>query len=256
MKVSIITVCYNSEKTIRDTIESVLVQNHPEIEYVVVDGLSTDTTIDIVNEYRGKISKIISEPDQGIYDAMNKGVKYSTGDIVGILNSDDFFESPSTISDVVKHFHSNPTASLVIGDVVYVDPNNTEKITRFYSSRKFKPAKLRFGWMPPHAATFIKASVYNKFGNYSTDYEISADYELFVRLLLLHKVCYSRLDKVLVKMRTGGVSSSGIKSNFLLNIEIVKACKDNGIYTNIFLVLLKTPMKLLELFRRPSTNKI
>ena len=256
MKVSIITVCYNGEKTIRDTIKSVLTQDYPDIEYIVIDGLSKDTTIDIVNEYRGKISKIISEPDQGIYDAMNKGVKYSTGDIVGILNSDDFFENPSVISDVVKHFNSNPNASLVIGDVVYVDPNNTEKITRFYSSRKFKPVKLRFGWMPPHAATFIKASVYNKLGNYSTDYEISADYELFVRLLLLHKVCYSRLDKVLVRMRTGGVSSSGIKSNFLLNIEIVKACKDNGIYTNIFLVLLKIPMKLLELFRRPSINKV
>ena len=256
MKVSIITVCYNSEKTIRDTIESVLTQDYTNIEYIVIDGLSKDTTIDIVNEYRGKIAKIISEPDQGIYDAMNKGIKYSTGDIVGILNSDDFFDNPSIISDVVKHFNSNPTASLVIGDVVYVDPNNTEKITRFYSSRKFKPFKLRFGWMPPHAATFIKTGVYNKFGNYSTNYEISADYELFVRLLLLHKVCYSRIDKVLVRMRTGGVSSSGIKSNFLLNTEIVKACKDNGIYTNIFLVLLKIPMKLLELFRRPSINKI
>ena len=256
MKVSIITVCYNGEKTIRDTIKSVLTQDYSDIEYIVIDGRSKDTTIDIVNEYRGKISKIISEPDQGIYDAMNKGVKYSTGDIIGILNSDDFFENPSVISDVVKHFNSNPNASLVIGDVVYVDPNNIGKITRFYSSRKFKPFKLRFGWMPPHAATFIKASVYSKFGNYSTDYEISADYELFVRLLLLHKVCYSRLDKVLVRMRTGGVSSSGIKSNLLLNIEIVKACKDNGIYTNIFLVLLKIPMKLLELFRRPSINKV
>ena len=256
MKVSIITVCYNGEKTIRDTIKSVLTQDYPDIEYIVIDGLSKDTTIDIVNEYRGKISKFISEPDQGIYDAMNKGVKCSTGDIVGILNSDDFFDNPSIISDVVKHFHSNPTASLVIGDVVYVDPNNTEKITRFYSSRNFKSFKLRFGWMPPHAATFIKQGVYNKFGNYSTDYEISADYDLFVRLMLLHKVCYSRLDKVLVRMRTGGVSSSGIKSKLLLNIEIVKACKNNGIYTNIFLVLLKIPMKLLELFRRPSNNKV
>ena len=256
MKVSIITVCFNSDKTIRDTIESVLAQDYPNIEYLVIDGLSKDNTMDIVNEYSGKISKIISESDQGIYDAMNKGVKYSTGDIIGILNSDDFFDNRSIISDVVEHFNSNPTVGLIIGDVVYVDPNNIEKITRFYSSKKFKPFKLRFGWMPPHTATFIKTDLYRKYGNYSTDYEISADYELFVRLLLIHEVFYARIDKVLVRMRTGGRSSSGIKSNFILNTEIVKACKDNGIYTNIFMVLLKIPMKLLELLRRPSINKI
>lgn len=255
-KVSVITVSYNSEETIADTIKSVIEQKYNNIEYIVIDGGSTDNTVSIITSFYSGVTYFISEPDQGIYDAMNKGVKCSTGDIVGILNSDDFFDNPSIISDVVKHFHSNPTASLVIGDVVYVDPNNTEKITRFYSSRNFKSYKLRFGWMPPHAATFIKQGVYNKFGNYSTDYEISADYDLFVRLMLLHKVCYSRLDKVLVRMRTGGVSSSGIKSKLLLNIEIVKACKNNGIYTNIFLVLLKIPMKLLELFRRPSNNKV
>lgn len=256
MKVSIITVCYNSEQFIADTIESVLSQDYPYIEYIVVDGLSKDRTMHVINKYKGKISKIISEPDQGIYDAMNKGIKCSTGDIVGILNSDDFFNSTSIISDVVEHFNSNPGVDLVIGDVVYVDPNNLEKVKRFYSSKKFKPFKLRFGWMPPHTATFIKKDTYINYGNYSTDYKISSDYELFVRLLLIHRVCYSRIDKVLVRMRTGGISTSGIKSNFILNTEIIKACKDNGIYTNIFMILLKIPMKLLELLRRPSIKKI
>ncbi len=254
-KISIITVCYNSEKTIRDTIESVLSQDHPDIEYIVIDGLSDDNTIDIVNEYSEKITKIISEPDEGIYDAMNKGVKYSTGDIIGILNSDDFFENPFVISDVIKHFKSNPTVSFIFGDVVFVDPLNTENITRFYSSEKFKGWKLRFGWMPPHPATFIKKAVYEKIGNYAVDYKISADYELFVRMLMVHNLAYSRIDKVLVRMRAGGVSTSGIKSILLLNSEIVKACKRNGIYTNLFFLIWKIPFKILEVFRRPSNSK-
>ena len=252
MKISIVTVCYNSEKTIRDTIESVLSQDYPDIEYLIIDGLSNDNTYNIINQYRGSIAKVISEPDNGIYDAMNKGIKHATGDVIGILNSDDFFENSFVISDVVNHFNSNPLADLIIGDVVYVKPLERERITRFYSSRKFKPFKLRFGWMPPHAATYIKKEVYESIGKYSTGFKISADYELFVRMLLVHKLAYSRIDQVLVRMRTGGVSSAGLKSNFLLNVEIVKACKDNGVYTNIFLVLLKIPIKLLELFRRPS----
>ena len=252
MKISIVTLCYNIEKTIRDTIESVLSQDYPDIEYLIIDGLSNDNTYNIINQYRGSIAKVISEPDNGIYDAMNKGIKHATGDVIGILNSDDFFENSFVISDVVNHFNSNPLADLIIGDVVYVKPLERERITRFYSSRKFKPFKLRFGWMPPHAATYIKKEVYESIGKYSTGFKISADYELFVRMLLVHKLAYSRIDQVLVRMRTGGVSSAGLKSNFLLNVEIVKACKDNGVYTNIFLVLLKIPIKLLELFRRPS----
>lgn len=252
MKVSIVTVCFNSEKTIRDTIESVLSQDYPNIEYLIIDGLSDDNTSNIINQYRGSIAKVISEPDNGIYDAMNKGIEHATGDVIGILNSDDFFENSFVISDVVNHFISNPTADLIIGDVVYVKPLEREKIIRFYSSRKFKPFKLRFGWMPPHAATYIKKDVYNRVGGYSLGFEISADYELFVRMLLTHKLVYARIDKVLVRMRMGGVSTAGLKSNFLLNAEIVKACKDNGVYTNIFLVLLKIPIKFLEFFKRPT----
>jgi len=251
-KITIITVCYNSDKTIRDTIESVLAQDYSEIEYIIIDGLSRDNTMDIINEYGGKISKVISEPDQGIYHAMNKGVKHATGDIVGILNSDDFFENSFVISDVMEHFRSNATANLIFGDVVYVEPYNIEKITRYYSSVKFKPWKLRFGWMPPHPATFIKKATYEKIGNYAVDYKISADYELFVRMLMVHNLTYSRINKVLVRMRAGGVSTSGIKSILLLNSEIIKACKKNGVYTNLFFLILKIPFKILEVFRRPS----
>lgn len=250
-KISIITVCYNSDRTIRDTIESVLLQDYPHIEYIIVDGVSKDNTLGIINQYATKISKVISEPDNGIYDAMNKGIQLSTGSIIGILNSDDFFENSKVVSEVVKEFILNPAVSCVFGDVVFVDPNETNKITRFYSSKGFRPWKLRFGWMPPHPATFIKREVYQELGNYAVEYKISADYEFFVRMLLVHHLSYSRIDKVLIKMRAGGVSTSGIKSSLLLNLEIVKACKSNGIYTNFYLVLSKLPFKILEMLKRP-----
>ena len=251
MKISIITVCFNSDKTIRDTIESVLSQDYPEVEYIIIDGQSRDNTMNVVSEYRNKITKIISEPDHGIYDAMNKGVQLASGDVVGILNSDDLFESSSVISDVVDCFKSAPNADLVFGDVVFVEPGNTQEIIRFYSSEKFRSWKLRFGWMPPHPATFIKKAAYEQTGVYSLEYKISADYELFIRMLLVHKMVYVRMDKILVRMRMGGISTAGIKSSLLLNSEIVRACKRNGVYTNLFFVLLKIPFKILELLKKP-----
>lgn len=252
MKISIITVCFNSEKTIRSALESVLSQDYPNIEYIVVDGASTDSTMSIVSEYKGKIATVVSEPDLGIYDAMNKGVRLATGDVIGILNSDDVFESSSVISDVLESFTLNPFSSCVFGDAVFVDPANTQKVTRFYSSRKFRRWKLRFGWMPPHTATFIKKAVFSEIGNYSSDYRIASDYEFFVRMLMVRKMSFSRINKVLVKMRTGGISTSGLKSSYLLNLEIVRACKNNSVYTNMFFVLLKVPFKMFELMKRPS----
>lgn len=254
LKISIITVCFNSEDTIRDAIESVLSQDYPNIEYIIVDGLSKDKTTSIISGYEDKLTKVISEPDKGIYDAMNKGIRLATGDVVGILNSDDFFEYPSVISDVSDCFRLNPDASCVFGDVVFVDPVDTGKITRFYSSKKFRSWKLRFGWMPPHTATFIRKSVFDEIGGYSLDYRIASDYELFVRMLMVRSMSFSRLDKVLVRMRAGGISTSGLKSSYLLNSEIVRACKTNKIYTNLFFVLLKIPFKLVELMKKPEKN--
>lgn len=254
MKVSIITVSYNSAETIRDTIESVLAQDYSDIEYIIVDGASGDGTMAIVNEYRDGITHVVSEPDSGIYDAMNKGISIATGEIIGILNSDDFFETATSVAAVVGAFKDKPEAELLFGDVVFVNPDDLKRVIRFYGASHFKPWKLKFGWMPPHPATFIRANAYQKVGPYSLDYEISADYEMFVRLLLVHHLSYVRLDKVLVRMRAGGVSTSGIASSYRLNSEIVQACKRNGIYTNIFMVLSKIPFKLLELFKRPGTS--
>lgn len=251
MKISVITVCYNSVATIRDTIESVLEQDYSNIEYIIVDGGSSDDTLNIIRKYKNSIDVMISEPDRGIYDAMNKGIQSSSGDIICFLNSDDFYENPNVISDVVDQFKSNPDSSLIFGDVVFVEPFNAEKIVRYYNSVNFKAWKLRFGWMPPHPASFFKRSAYERVGKFSLDYKISADYELFVRMLLVHKLNYTRINKVLVKMRAGGISTSGIKNSLLLNSEIVRACKSNGIYTNVVFILLKVPFKLLELLKKP-----
>lgn len=249
MKVSIITVCFNSDETIRTTIESVLSQTYDDIEYIIIDGKSTDSTMDIVTEYKNSINVMMSEPDAGIYDAMNKGIAISTGEVVGILNSDDFYASQTVIEEVVDRFKRMPACDLVFGDVAFVDSRKVDKILRLYRSNRFRPWKLRFGWMPPHPATFIKKKTYKSIGEYSLDYIISSDYEMFVRLLLLHKCDFSRINGVLVKMRMGGISTSGLKNSLLLNREIVRACRSNGIYTNLFFVLIKFPVKIFELLR-------
>ena len=252
LKISIITVCYNSQETIRDSIESVLSQDYPDIEYIVVNGASTDGTMAVIEEYRARIAQIVSEPDQGIYDAINKGIDLATGDVIGILNSDDFYQSCTVIRDVVACFQRSPQSDLVFGDVVFVQQDNLNCVVRYYRAGHFRPWKLRFGWMPPHPATFITRRAYRRAGKYSLDYYISADYEMFVRLLLVHHFKVARLDKVLVRMRLGGVSTNGIKNSLRLNKEIVKACRENGIYTNLVFVLSKIPFKLTELLLRPS----
>ena len=253
MKVSIITVCFNSSATIRDTIESVLAQDYHDIEYIIVDGGSKDSTMYIVNEYRDQIATIVSEPDKGIYDAMNKGIRLATGDVVGILNSDDFYESTDVLTAVAGKFIQEPDADLIFGDLVFVNPTNLTKITRFYSLHGYSAWKLRFGWMPPHPATFIRKAVYDKYGLYKMDFKIAADYELFVRLLLVNNLRFLKMDKILVRMRSGGASTSGIGSSLILNKEIIHACRENRIYTNMLFLLIKIPFKVAELIRRPRS---
>lgn len=253
MKISIITVSLNSLATIEDTFKSVLSQNHPDIEYLVVDGGSSDGTLEIINIYADRIDHVVSEPDQGIYDAMNKGVKLATGDIIGILNADDIYANSDVLVNVANVFQGNDS-DVVFGDLVFVKRHDLNSITRYYSSKIFHPWRLKFGWMPPHPATFIRKSVYDKVGLYSLDYKIAADYEMFVRLLLVWKFSFFRIPQVLVKMRLGGASTRGLNSSWVLNSEIVKACRSNGVYTNILLVLSKIPFKLLELFKRPNSK--
>ncbi|DAB34818.1 MAG TPA: glycosyl transferase [Sulfurospirillum sp. UBA12182] len=249
MKVSIITVVRNNVTTIKYAIDSVLNQTYENIEYIVVDGASTDGTVEIVKSYGDKISKFISEKDKGLYDAMNKGVKLATGNIVGILNSDDFYIDEYVIKKVVKEFKEKQVDSLY-ADLVFVKPENLSKTVRYYDSSYFSPEKFAYGWMPAHPTFFVKKDIYEKYGLFKTDYKIAADYELLTRFLAKNRITYSYLKEPIVKMRMGGASTSGIKSNYILNKEIIKACKENGIDTNWLKVLSKYPKKILGLFKR------
>ena len=247
---SIITVSYNSARTIQETIESVLEQDYHFIEYVVIDGGSTDGTLDILERYREKISVIISESDSGIYDAMNKGIQVSTGELVCMLNSDDVYASPSSVRHLVECLITKNTDT-VYADLVITDPSEANRVLRYYDASTFKPERLRYGWMPPHPTFIAKRELYEKWGGYSLKYKISADYEMMVRLLYKAKVSYAYLPEVVVKMRSGGVSTGGFRSSWILNSEIVTACKENGLETSMLRLMLKIPAKIMEHFRRP-----
>ena len=248
--ISLITVTYNSERTLRDTIQSVLNQTYSDIEYIVIDGLSKDCTVDIIREYeplfQGRL-KWKSEKDNGLYDAMNKGISMSTGDIVGIINSDDFYHRRDIISKIVETFQ-NKKIQAAYGDVRFVNPDNLGKTVRYYSSGSFSLRRFRYGFMPAHPTFFTYRKYFEEFGYYKTDYRIAADYELLVRFLHTHqlKTAYIPLD--FMKMRTGGISTASIKSNIILNKEIVRACGENGIWTCMPLLFLKYFIKIFELF--------
>lgn len=247
MKVSIITVCYNSEKTIEDTLKSVAQQTYNNIEHIVIDGNSTDSTNSIVERYSESVAIHVSEPDKGLYDAMNKGIKLATGDVIGILNSDDVFASNDAVTNLIAGF--NDSVDGVYSDLVYVSETDLSKITRLYSSKIFKRSLIRFGIMLPHPTFYVRKSCYEKFGDYKIDYRVSADFELIARFVY-NNIRLKRINSISVKMREGGISSSGLAWRVHQNFEIVKACKSNGIYTNIFLVMLKLPYKLATLITR------
>lgn len=247
MKVSIITVTYNSASTLIDTIRSISFQDYPNIEYIVVDGNSTDGTIDIINKNSYAISSWISEPDNGLYEAMNKGLKMATGDIVGIINSDDFYHRSDSISKIVEAFKYSGKDS-VYADVEFVDPSNLNKTVRYYSSKRFELSKFKKGIMPAHPTFFTYRQNFEKFGYYKTDYKITADFELLVRFLYKNKLSSHYLPISLMKMRTGGVSTKSWKSNIVINQEDLRACKENGLKTNYFWLYSRYFKKLLEFF--------
>ena len=199
--------------------------------------------MDIVESYK-HVSKVISEKDNGIYDAMNKGIMAATGDIIGILNSDDFYTDNNILSEIVASFDDKTDAT--IGDIAFVNPDNLERTVRYYSANSWKPWKFRWGFMPPHPSFFIRKKHYEEFGNYKDDYIIASDYELLVRMLHNKRLAYKYIPKRIVTMRTGGVSNQNIKSRLVLNQEIVRACKENNITTNLFMLVLKYPIKIFE----------
>lgn len=248
MKISIVTASYNSVKTLADTMESVLGQNYKNWEYIVVDGGSTDGTVDLIRKYEPRFGgkmKWTSEPDKGIYDAMNKGIQKSTGDVIGILNSDDYYTTTDALSTIASAL-SDEKLDAVYGDIHFIKEGEPNKVVRYYSSRQFKPFWLRFGFMPAHPSFYVRRAVYQKAGLYDISYKIGSDFEMMVRLFRKQRIRYQYLAKDFVTMRTGGMSTKGIKSRRTLLAEDVRACRSNGIYTNQLIVALKYLYKVLE----------
>jgi glycosyltransferase involved in cell wall biosynthesis len=246
LKVSIITVVYNNAASIEHAINSVLTQDYPDIEHIIIDGASKDGTVELIRKHESSIAAFVSEPDKGIYDAMNKGLKLVTGEIVGTLNADDFYADNTIISQIVKSFE-NANIDSVFGDVAFVDKDNVDKMVRYYSSKRFEPRLFAYGYMPAHPSFFVKKAYYEKFGLFKTDYKIAADYELLIRFLAVNKLSYKYLPLMMVKMRTGGASNETWKSRIVLNNEILRGCKENGIDTNLFKIYLKYFRKIFEI---------
>ena len=225
-------------------------QTYSEIDYIVVDGNSKDETISIIKEYEPKFNgrmRWISETDDGLYDAMNKGIKLSIGEVIGTINSDDFYHRNDVIEKVASAFNENKNIQVVFGDVRFVKAENLDKTVRYYSSKNFVPQCFRFGFMPAHPTFFVYKECFNRFGYYKTDYHICADFELLIRFLYTNKLKYKYLAVDFLKMRIGGRSTKSIKNNIILNKEMVRGCKENGIYTNMFIIFLKYFIKIFEL---------
>jgi glycosyltransferase len=207
MKVSLITTCYNREKTIRDAIESVLSQDYPDIEYIVVDGASTDNSLTIINQYNTRIVSIISEPDSGMYEAINKGLRIATGDVIGLLHSDDFLFAPNTISHIVDRF-AQLDCDLVYGNGLFVDAENIHKIVRNWISGNYGKSKIHWGWLPLHPTVYIRKTCIDRIGMYDERFQISADSDFLIRCLYKENLAVSYLNEYIVRMRMGGLSTS------------------------------------------------
>ena len=252
MKISLITATYNSAETLRDTMQSVLNQTFKDVDYMIIDGGSKDGTLDIVKEFEPKFEgrlRWISEKDKGIYDAMNKGVLMAQGDVVGILNSDDFFASDNVLEKVNATFTENPTIDGVYADVRYVDWNNTSKSVRLFSGKDFTRKKLCWGKMPPHPSFYVKKECFDKFGLYSLDYPICSDYDMFVKMIWIGNINTLYINDVFVNMRSGGTSSNGIKVHKKIMKERMRCVREHNMPSNFFKQTSRYFGKILSLIK-------
>ena len=266
MRISIITATYNSEATVSDTLESVLRQDYSDYEFIIKDGGSTDGTLAICREYESRFEgrmRIISAPDKGLYDAMNMGIASATGEVIGILNSDDFYTSDDILSTVARQFQQTPDIDALYGDIHYVKADDTSKLVRYYSSRMFRRGWMRFGFMPAHPSFYCKKSTYERFkldgskiqgfkgdvscAYFNTSYKIAADFEFLVRTIFVGRIKTHYINKDFVTMRSGGASNSGASSHKQINRDHQRALKENGVYSNIFFLALRYVYKIGEL---------
>ncbi len=249
LKISIVTVCFNSAKHIRTAIESVVNQTYDNIEYIIIDGASTDETLDIVKSYGDKITKIISEPDKGIYDAMNKGFQAATGDYLALINSDDFYIHNEAISNVVKKLNETKTDSIQ-ADLIYVEENPPNKQVRYWKSKPFVEDSFKKGWHPAHPTFIVKKEIYEKYGYFNLDFKLAADFELMLRFLERHKISSCYLPEAIVKMRLGGATNQSFKNIYNQNIECYKAFKINNLSVSFLYPLYRLLPKLLQYLKK------
>jgi len=247
--ITVITVCLNNAATLGDTLRSVADQSWPNVEHIVIDGASKDATQEVVAHYGAHVARFISEPDRGIYDAMNKGVRIATGDVIGFLNADDVYAHQNVlaaVAGIMKREHLDA----LFGDVEFFRSESPGRTTRRYSSARFRPDRIAWGWMPAHPALFVRREVFQRVGTFRSDYRIAGDFEFVARAFGKNTLRYRHLPEVLVRMRTGGVSTGGWRNTILLNREVLRACRENGIPTSLPKILSKYPAKLLEFLHR------
>jgi glycosyltransferase involved in cell wall biosynthesis len=248
--VSVVTATWNSERTVGDTLASVAAQTHPHVEHIVVDGASSDRTMTIVRELGTRVARVVSEPDRGVYDALNKGIRLAGGDVVGLLHSDDRYAAPDVLERVAAAFRDDPGLSGVYADVEFVRPDDDTRVVRRYSSRRFRPSLLAWGWMPAHPTLFLRREVCVRIGDYRTDFRIASDFEYTIRLFREPGLRFRYIDDVLVRMRTGGLSTRGLASTRTINAEILRACREHGIRTSLPRLYARYAVKAFELAGR------
>jgi glycosyltransferase involved in cell wall biosynthesis len=252
IKITIVTVCYNSVATIRDTLESVASQSDKNLEHIIVDGGSTDGTMAVIRDWKKHPISLISEPDKGIYDAMNKGIRLATGDIIGILNSSDLYYD-SHVLENVSQVMSNLSIDACYADLIYVDQSNLKKIIRYWKSCVFKKGLFPKGWMPPHPTFFVRRSIYEKYGLFDLNYSLAADFELMARLLERFQIRSVYVPKIFIKMRFGGASNNSAVDIIKQNIEIYQACKKNNIPVSLgAFIIIKIASRIKQFCTRPA----
>jgi len=255
MKISIVTAVYNRSATIADAIESVVAQTYPDIEYITVDGLSNDGTEEVISQFSDSISIQIRESDNGIYDALNKGIEAATGDVVGFLHADDMFASDHATQWIADAF-ADDAYDAVFGYLIYVDGKDPSKIVRYWTTNRYSRSRFRRGWMPPHPTVYVRKEIYDKLGMYRTDLGSSADYECMIRLMYKHKIRVGYVPKIIIKMRTGGQSNASLMNRVLANRDDRRAWIENDFRPPLGLRFTKPLSKLPQYFVRPPKNLI
>lgn len=246
--ISVITVSFNAADTIAATLDSVACQSHADVEYIVVDGASTDGTLEVIKHHGTRVATLVSEPDSGIYDAMNKGLRQATGRVIGFLNANDIYAHSGVLALVSSTMEAD-NLDAVFGDVAYYKPHRSDRPMRRFRSDRFRPDRIAWGWMPAHPTLFMKRQLFERFGCFRSDYRIAGDFELVARMFHGGTLKYLYVPEVLVHMQAGGLSTGGWRNTVILNSEVLRACKENGIKTTLPKILSKYPAKLLEFLR-------